>query len=1292
MDSKHLLVPIKVQALVIDDIVFNKRGVLEYEKGRHCANDGRWSPQMYNYQSLTGPLNAPGPKPFYGATRKYQSFNTDQLVLDQRATPAALPKMTDRGVYLHWVLPAGLRHAYTPGLLDFPALPDHWLIVRFSHRDSSVNTKAWFVDGSLVVGENGPGASLLFARNNEYQAQRVGKVVPLEEFANANFPGEHSTITALGNEDTGSPTFTAFIAENRNVFSWHDTLEDLRDPDREGKVPEGTTLTYSLIGWYRDPNKDALASPAARVIEKRDDKDVLLGWLIDPPGWFVNAKAAPGDLLKRRSVFHGMIAHINYWSAKTYKGNILGYPGAPAAGSALRQTRPAIKVGVGNNAEDALVSLVSSEYSGEQKEKSLAETQPDLWRALEAVFYRQTETLVKTWNSAPRSMTVHQNWFATREAGKIWYIRPGSSNEAVFPSQADRTAKETAIRPTDEHLTKLKELNQVQADADSVSRELAALQQELYGRWWKVCAQSHSMRREVTEEQADCEKIIERVKPLRTKRDQALSRVQTLSEELKKKLPKEEVQGNPPRLLLELKYDAAPRFWTPVDPVVVLRNCGLPTKHEFPAQHPCRLPDEIITAGEVKVGQTTKPFSTPAGVSEIAIAAQKLPACPEIVNALLDEASIVQQAIRDLAERSLPAKPFATEADWRNWTGQLVHDMTWDGDLDNFPTDQIKFGKPNDLNIRPFRLADVWAQQPWSPLFLDWQITWLPTTHAPSAEHNFSPVWEFRNADFVPVDKKSIPKEGFTVRGRSLLAPIDNKIFNEPIERLRELLKAKGSTDEAFPPAVLDILSRYEIVWDKTLKNLAGLGLMGQTLSGFHQALLLRDGTLPRITPDPTRPWIDLEVNLKSLEIDVSTQLEGPDKEGLMGERLAPPAPKPSTPSSMPFSLIRAGALRIDELWLIDDFGQSADLLGLTAARTASPGQVFHPRMRWHDDPYVFAMPPRVLQPIRLNFRFTAMADSANEDPALSAICGWIFYNPLDQALVLCDRAGELMGHLAIVKDQRGTLVRWEKGIGGVALNDIPNQRLQAFAKSLEQTTHTPKPKLVELLNLIAGALQRIRPAAGRRDLVLFGRPLALVNSTIGLELYGKAWTDPHAAVATPGQGTGDAKLDALQVHLNLGYSNSLEDGLIGFFKGGNYNRVIATHPPDSIVSEYIKNQQSDPLRVGFGAPEEVTLLMDPWGSVQATCGIVPAKTITLAHAELDKTVAKMEASFRVGPVLLQADRIALPTPPIDNGKWNFSGPITNQTATAVSPFDLRNFSDQPVVAAEGRLVLLNEE
>ncbi len=204
---------------------------------------------------------------------------------------------------------------------------------------------------------------------------------------------------------------------------------------------------------------------------------------------------------------------------------------------------------------------------------------------------------------------------------------------ACFLQTPRKPHEKLHIRPTADHLAKLKELNQAQADADAASRELAALQQELYARWWKVCAKSHSMRRDdLADEKAECEKIVERVKSLRTTRDGALGRVRTVHAELKGKLPKEELANNQVKELLELKYDAAPRFWTPADPVVVLKNCGLPTKHQFPPEHPCRLPEEIVTAAEVKVGQETKPFRTPAGVNEIAAAAQKLPACPELAD------------------------------------------------------------------------------------------------------------------------------------------------------------------------------------------------------------------------------------------------------------------------------------------------------------------------------------------------------------------------------------------------------------------------------------------------------------------------------------------------------------------------------------------------------------------------------------------------------------------------------------------------------------------------------------
>src|ERR1043165_2966933 len=1275
MDTQHIVVPIKVQALVIDDLVIDKSGVIEIAQRKFAANDGRWSPQLQDYQPLTNVLSTPGPRPFYGATRTYQGNPADQLVLEKNSP--ALPQKKDRGVYLHWVLPAGLRQAYTPGLLDFPALPDHWLIVRFGHQDSAVKTRAWFVDGGAIVSETGPG-NLLFEGNEKYIARRVGKVVPLEEFTTTNFSRTPNPITALGNAFTGSPTFTAFIAENRNIFSCHDKLEDLRTPNAEGTIPEGTALSYLLIGWYHDPKDEPLAASVATVLAQDD------GWLIDPLGWLLETN--PADLLKRRSVFHGMVAHINYWSANTYKGQMLGYPGSPPVPGVLRKAPPTFTVGVGNNAEDAFVSLVSSSYSGEQEGSILAKEQPNLWKALEAVIYRQTESLVRSWNVAPRDITVHQNWFATRDAGKIWSILPKADNESTFPKDAEKTARQTKIRPTGEQLATLKELNSIQADVDATSRELAALQQDLYARWWKLCAKSRDrFARSLEAEEKDCRELVKDVSGVQARLNTQLHQIQPLPDQLKKTLPPE----------LELKYDAAPRFWLPADPVIVVKNCGCPTKHRFPRRLPCRLPEQIATHGEVVVKKERKSFDTPAGVSEIAAAAQKhLPSCPAVLPALLNEGSIVEQAINDLVSRTLPdGKRFDDADSWRGWAQQLDHDLTWDGNLKSFPKNEVNFGKPGALSIRTHRLADLWVEQPWSPLFLDWQITWFPTPPATNAENPFGPTWTFGEADFAPLNRESIPQKGYTVRGRSLLSPIDERIFKEPIDTLRDLLDETKQQDQksVFTPAVKEVLSRYEIVWDKTLKELSKAGLMGQALSGFHQSLLRRDVLLPPITPDSTRPWI-ANASLKTLEDEVRKAFNEGD---LSGERLAPPAAVTATSTAPLFSILRAGALRIDELWLIDDFGQSADLLGLTAARSRNTGQVFHPRMRWHNDQSVVAMPPRVLQPVRLNFRFTPDPADKNVkqgDPALMPICGWLFFNRLDQALVLCDRHGDLMGHLVINKDDRGRRISWDAGAGGVALDKITNPSLQAFATSFIQTTPIDNPKLLELLNLIDTTLERIRPAAARHNTVLVGRPLALVNASVGLELFGKGWTDPNERVVAR-QGIGNAALDALRVRVNLGDLHNVEDGLIGYFKAGVYDRVVVPQLSDAIkATKYVADPKSDSVQVGFGPPERIAMLMDPWGSVQAACGLVPAKTISLAHAELDQTVMQMETSFRVGPVLLQGDKIALPTPTGDKGVWNFSGPITNHAATAVVPLDPKFFSDQPVVATEGRLLLLNED
>ncbi|MFL6336475.1 MAG: hypothetical protein ACJ754_24495 [Pyrinomonadaceae bacterium] len=1284
-DAKHLLVPVRVQALVIDDIVVERKAILKINEQRRVANDGKWSRARQDYKLLMNALGPPGPRPFFGATRTAWGPPADQLVL--AANSPALPEMKDRGVYLHWVLPQGLRHAYRPNSLDFPALPDQWLIVRFTRRASEQkpSTKAWFLDGGLLA-TDGP-ANLLIAAADKYEARRAGKVVPLEEFKPADFAGKRSTITAVGNRYTGSPTFTANVAENRNVLSWHDDLGDLREPPGTGRVPKDVALTYLLLGWYRDAQYEPLTALPAMLTRansnaQADALDALnaLGWQFD-----LNKETA-AELSQRSCLFHGMVAHVNYWNPETHKGTMLGYPGSPSVEGTLGVKPPPFKVGVGNSAEDALVSLVSSEYSGDQEA-------PNLWKALEAVIYRQPESLVGSWNAAPRDHTVHQNWFTAQEAGKVWSIRLRPGREGTFPADPAATAAQTAVKPTTEQFDALKRLNETQAAADATVRELSALQQDLYARWWRACEKKRRDRfADIREDVKDCEVLAGRVKKLRTERDNLLVQLQT-EHTVAASLPEE----------LELHSDSAPRFWAPADPFVVVKNCGVPTKHHFPDPLPCRLPEQTVKAAEVTVNNEAKMFdAADAGVTQLAASAQKLSAGrDELFKSMLVEAALVEQAVSDLVTRSLATEPPLTTADrWQDWTKRLVKDLTSAGDPQDLPRDRVRFVRSDALNVQPSLLTGLWVRQPWSPLFIDWKISWRPTKNT---EPDLGPNWRLNQFDYEPKDRESIPASGASVSGRSMLSPVDGRLFKKPLETLREMLKPLSREDKeknlnpAFPAAVSEILSRYEEIWDKALAELARAGMMGQSLSGFHQTLLCRDVTLPRVMPDPARPWAAGDLSIRDAVVE--SLFDQGMQRGPTGERLAPPTP--SKPA-LDFTLLRAGAFELEELWLVDDFGQWADLLQGTSAGGSS-GQVFNPRARWHDDRFAMAMPPRVIQPARLNFRFTtALDDEPNiheSDAALGPVCGWVFYNALDRALALCDREGRLAGELVIVEEGGNYLVKWEGAPGRSRLDAIRNPELRRFAESLVEEKPTKRSKLHELLELIDRALERIRPAGMRRDAALFGRPLALVNAHVGLELFGKAWTNPHwtdpqqrPSTERPGR-TGDPVLDALCVPVLLGCSHNTEDGLVGYFKASDFGQFVPAHLPKGVqATGYINDPREEAVRVGFGAPEQLTLLMDAWGSVQAATGLVPAKSITLAHAELDKTLARMEASFSVGPVLLQAGRIALPAPVGENGRWHFRGPSSEAAPTPLAPPDPRYFDERPLIAAEGRLLLLSSE
>ncbi|MCP4629913.1 MAG: hypothetical protein GY850_41365, partial [bacterium] len=662
-DDMQILVPLKLEALVVDDQV-DKNGVLKQAVPYSADNqpnvikagDFKWSPLGADYRKPADKLDPAGPERFFGAGRVFNRRKTDQLILNINSP--ALPRKKDRGVYLHWVLPPKLRHAPRPNSLEFPPLPDQWLVVRFVRRpgghdrpdappDGAPETRAWFIDGGIVAdaaeggGESATAANLMVADDEKrvYAGRRVGRAVALDEYRAADFADQpRTTITALGNRHTGSPTFTAFVADNRNVLSWHDDLDG-------GEVPGDAALSYLVVGWYRDVANDPLRAIPRMRVEKIHSPDNVLEAL----DWKLDADSPPTGLLGQgRCLFHGMIAHINYRNPDLYKGPLLGYPGAPSAHAGLRRAAPTLKVGVGNSLEDALVALVAGGQTENQKGEAL-------WKALEAVVYRQADSLVNGWDEESRAQAVHQNGFTAQQAGKIWSIVPQErdGDTLLVATRRDTPADTDTPQPTADQLAGLQRLSDAQAATDGLARELASLQEDLYARWWPLC-RKNLFGDDISQEQQNCAILARRIRAVQ--REIADPERQRTLTALAAELGDELQQAG-----LKLNCDAAPRFWRPEDPVIVVHNFGTPTKHQFPRPLSCRLGHQTATAAAVN-GQKPQP-----GAPDIAditgrikahwgdSAGSDLAAPAGAMTALITEACIVEQAVADLIDRTLPA-------------------------------------------------------------------------------------------------------------------------------------------------------------------------------------------------------------------------------------------------------------------------------------------------------------------------------------------------------------------------------------------------------------------------------------------------------------------------------------------------------------------------------------------------------------------------------------------------------------------------------------------------------------
>jgi hypothetical protein len=520
----------------------------------------------------------------------------------------------------------------------------------------------------------------------------------------------------------------------------------------------------------------------------------------------------------------------------------------------------------------------------------------------------------------------------------------------------------------------------------------------------------------------------------------------------------------------------------------------------------------------------------------------------------------------------------------------------------------------------------TWKGAPWHPFLLEWEIELRPVLHLgnQTARGVFEPDFVARNftlkrgeADLSTLaDAPALVREPNKYSGSSLLTPHGVRTYLAQLEHYLDGEREQSALDPSMRTrAPLPEETRTRL--HEVMEMLRGGSFLAQTLSGFNNALLMNRQVLQLPIEDPLgfpeeRDFAD----------KVSRALGGPVYR----------SPQPMHG----FSPLRTGELRISRLRLIDTFGQT---LNIDCDRVVHHSAETLPLSK--RDPLAVRVPPRIVQPARLYLRWGAAGESlealeSNSHPHTSPICGWVIANHLDQNLFCYDAEGVALGYLEV----EGSAVRWRpmpNSASPVLILDegIEDEELRKLVRSFLAN----EPEFFETFLLDLEAAQtRIEPEdAG--DAVLMGRPLALVRATMALQLQGlpaihQGWQElindiHHEKRATSG-------LERVRFPVRLGDMDQLGDGVAIYWEDEDLSTyVIPFYEVDTNTDP--KDRKCDFLYLRpDAAPLNVTMLVDPRGSVHASTGVLPVKEISIPTQYYQDVLPRLETCFLVAPMLVE--------------------------------------------------------
>jgi hypothetical protein len=1148
-----------------------------------------------------GDLGSDGTSAFAGASTTYEKIATANLAsyLGSSVTQSLddPPQPMEPGVHLHWALPDALTRASIPTDAKGGKQKKPFAFPAVPNH--------WLVSRLVITG--GTPAIRSWVVESDALAETV--------------PHGVARVTVLVNSEEGK--------QNYRYLGKQSAVEDYEPPlnaDRTFATMTGGELSAvatgmptfasfypncrGALGFY-DTMDDLPAGPVELMY-------VVTGWFDHPNNdparpdfspqalhkthrWSVEAATSPTQTL-----YSGFIQKVTWEKNRNY------VQGTSALDPIWAE------IAVGNNPAEVMAAFLGA------KVKPGVPLFESLLNALQFGLLEKSLPPQQSDSLANLRMLLHEKEFVATDAGSIYVIvKPVADGALGEDPLAD--APNLPLNLADE----LNRLNVLQQQYDLAQTELAELRWQLFSDWYRIPtagASTGDASGSAQQHIQDCSLLVQASDELRRQREGKLADVSKLigDDFLLKSIPAE-------------------RYWQPAEPSVLISapELAFPTRYGGDAASgtnglACRMGDQLATA--ITVNGQSFAAGRFAAVRE-GLAPTKLPNV-DLCVALIEEACLLNSALLGVvAGQDAAVLQQATETLLRGEAQTLI---------------QVTGKPPSPVGVHWWP-----GVNPWLPILLRWSTRVAPVQ--PTMENqtlvDYAP--EFFTANFT-ID----PKQGGFIAYTPSGTPVDLKEADSNPEGWSILSPAPA---QHFATQLVDFLARHPDDVDpgvpgelrQVADELNKAKPLVQSLNGFTQALLMRQQSLQlpvAVGPPPSKPSADY-VDYKSLTDTVKPIVTG--------------ANTVSPLTSAPYNPIRAGALTLDPhgagaigLQAVDVFGQKRSIqfnrMVCAASMTAGiGGQTIQAAY----------LPPRLAQPARLLFRWIAAdsdgLDEMNAHPASSPICGWLLPDHLSIGFFLYDQQGRPLLYLALNGDK--TEVDWQSAPGDdrtidQAIDQVlahAHPQLLALGVALQKDPRFFE-KFWQAVDRVHGAINPGNLSVNSSLAVLIGRPVALVQASLRLEVKGRPALDQSYAALASGGDTEHA-FTGVQFPAVLGDLHQWDDGLIGYFKqkGSGFDLdSFYTEGATATTGKGVVQPAQDTLtltvtpKLDASVPPDfapdaarVLMLVDPRASVHAAMGILPTQVLQIPPDMAGDALASLGMSFLAAPVLKGNSGFAIPAP-----------------------------------------------